>query len=77
MVEVELPPKQEVGFPASAYQLVREVVWVLENRLVIMEGGTRHELAAGDRVEFGSPADVVFRNESTKPCRYLVTVVRR
>jgi len=77
MVEVELPPKQEVGFPASAYQLVRQVVWVLENRLVILEGGTCHELAAGDRVEFGSPADVVFRNESTKPCRYLVAVVRR
>jgi transcriptional regulator with XRE-family HTH domain len=77
MVEVELPPKQEVGFPASAYQLIRQVVWVLANRLVIMEGGARHDLAAGDRVEFGPPTDVVFRNESTKPCRYLVAAVRR
>ena len=38
LVEVELPPRQEVGFPASAYQLIHQVVWVLSNRLTIMEG---------------------------------------
>ncbi|HKS19448.1 MAG TPA: XRE family transcriptional regulator [Bradyrhizobium sp.] len=77
MVEVELPGRQEVGFPASAYQLIRQVVWVLSNRLTIMEGTTRHELAAGDRVEFDAPADVIFRNEDAKSCRYLVAIVRR
>jgi transcriptional regulator with XRE-family HTH domain len=77
LVEVELPPKQEVGFPASAYHLIHQVVWVLENRLVIVEGERRHELAAGDRVEFDTPSDVVFRNEAKEPCRYVVAVVRR
>lgn len=77
LVEVELPPRQEVGFPASAYHLIQQVVWVLSNRLVIIEGERRHELAAGDRVEFDEPSDVVFRNEGTQPCRYIVAVVRR
>jgi transcriptional regulator with XRE-family HTH domain len=77
LVEVELPPRQEVGFPASAYQLIHQVVWVLSNRLTIMEGAMRHELAAGDRVEFDAPSDVVFRNEGAQPCRYVVAIVRR
>jgi len=77
LVEVELPARQEVGFPASAYQLIRQVVWVLNNRLTVMEGATRHDLAAGDRVEFDVPSDVVFRNEGAQPCRYLVAIVRQ
>ena len=77
LVEVELPPRQEVGFPASAYQLIHQVVWVLSNRLTIMEGATRHELAVGDRVEFDAPSDVVFRNEGAQPCHYVVAIVRR
>ena len=72
-----MPPGQEVGFPASAYQLIHQVVWVLSNRLTIMEGATRHELAAGDRVEFDAPSDVVFRNEGAQACRYVVAIVRR
>jgi transcriptional regulator with XRE-family HTH domain len=77
LVEVELPAQQEVGFPASAYQLIRQVVWVLRNHLTIVEGAMRHDLAAGDRVEFDAPSDIVFRNEGALPCRYLVAVVRR
>ena len=77
LVEVELPPKQEVGFPASAYHLIRQVVWVIDGRLTLMEGTVRHELAAGDRIELGPPSDIVFRNETAQPCRYLVAIVRR
>jgi len=77
LVEVELPPRQEVGFPASAYHLIHQVVWVLSNRLTIMEGTTRHELGAGDRLEFDKPSDVVFRNDGKEACRYVVAVVRR
>jgi len=77
LVEVQLPARQEVGFPASAYQLIRQVVWVLGGRLTLIEGDVRHELAAGDRVELGPPTDVVFRNDSDKPCRYAVAIVRR
>ncbi|MCC8978206.1 helix-turn-helix domain-containing protein [Bradyrhizobium acaciae] len=77
LVEVELPARQEAGFPASAYHLVRQVVWVISGRLTLMEGTERHELAAGDRVELGPPSDIVFRNETAQPCRYLVAIVRR
>jgi transcriptional regulator with XRE-family HTH domain len=77
LVEIELPARQEVGFPASAYLLVQEVVWVLTNRLTIMEGASRQDLAAGDRIELGAPSDVVFRNEGAQSCRYLVAVIRR
>jgi len=77
LVEVELPVGQEVGFPASAYVLVQQVVWVLTNRLTILEGADRHDLAAGDRLELGAPSDVVFRNEGARSCRYLVALVRK
>jgi transcriptional regulator with XRE-family HTH domain len=77
LVEVELPARQEVGFPASAYQLIHQVVWVLNNRLTIIAGATRHDLAAGDRLEFDVPSDVVFRNEGAEACRYVVAIVRR
>lgn len=77
MVEVELLARQEVCFPASVYQLIRQVVWVLSHRLTIVEGATRHELAAGDRLEFDAPSDVIFRNEGAQSCRYLVATVRR
>jgi transcriptional regulator with XRE-family HTH domain len=77
LVEVELPAHQDVGFPASGYVLVQQVVWVLTNRLTILEGASRHELLAGDRLELGPPSDVVFRNEGTQSCRYLVALVRK
>lgn len=77
LVEIDLPTRQEAGFPASAYHLVRQVVWVISGRLILMEGAVRHELAVGDRVELGPPSDIVFRNESAQSCRYLVAIVRR
>ncbi|MFB9268995.1 helix-turn-helix domain-containing protein [Bradyrhizobium erythrophlei] len=77
LVEIELPARQEVGFPASAYHLIRQVVWVIDGHLTLIEGALRHELTAGDRIELGPPSDIVFRNESAQPCRYLVAVVRR
>ncbi|MDE2182647.1 MAG: helix-turn-helix domain-containing protein [Alphaproteobacteria bacterium] len=76
LVEIELPPAAAVSFPASTYVLTRHVVWVLEGRLVIVEGDSRSELAAGDRLAFGPPSDTTFRNEARTPCRYLVTVLR-
>lgn len=77
LVEVELPPGARVAAPASSYALIRQVLWVLEGGVTILEDELRTELAAGDRLEFGPPSDVVFHNESDKRCRYLVAVVRR
>jgi transcriptional regulator with XRE-family HTH domain len=76
LVDVELPPGASVSFPASTYVLTRHVVWVLDGRLTLFEAEARHDLDAGDRLEFGPPSDTTFRNEAREPCRYLVTVLR-
>jgi transcriptional regulator with XRE-family HTH domain len=77
MVEVLLPPGTVVSAPASSYLLIRQVLWVLEGKVIIDEGGNLTLLETGDSLEFGPPSDVQFRNESSRPCRYLVAVVRQ
>lgn len=76
LVRVELPAGARVGLPASSYSRIRQVVWVLEGSLVIEEGGVRHELAEGDCLGYGSPADTTIANECTATCTYLVVVAR-
>ena len=76
LVEVQLPPGASVAAPASSYALLRQVLWVLEGAVTIVQGDCPTALQIGDRLEFGPPADVVFKNESDAPCRYLVTVLR-
>lgn len=77
LVEVELPPHQEVGFPASAYAFIRQFVWVLAGTLEFQEGEQLHRLEPGDCLELGPPMDCVFRNPSRSACRYLVAIARR
>jgi transcriptional regulator with XRE-family HTH domain len=77
LVEVDLPAGALVAAPASSYALIRQVLWVLEGAVTIVEGEQRTALQSGDRLEFGPPADVVFQNETDAPCRYLVAVVRQ
>ncbi|NEV02189.1 helix-turn-helix domain-containing protein [Bradyrhizobium uaiense] len=76
LVRVELPPKQTVTLPASSYAHIRQLVWVLSGSLVITEGSARHELAAGDCLGFGPPAETTFANESNTACTYVVTLAR-
>lgn len=77
LVEVVLPPGAAVAIPASSYAFIRQLVWVIEGSLTIVEGETETVLAAGDRIEFGPPSDCAFRNDSDASCRYLVTVMRQ
>jgi transcriptional regulator with XRE-family HTH domain len=77
LVEVELPARAKVAMPASAYALIRQVVWVIAGRLTIVEGVGRSTLDAGDSLEFGPPSDCVFENPGDQACRYLAAVVRR
>jgi len=76
LVRIALPAGAQVPMPASAYAFVRQLVWVLEGELVMLEGGARHEMAAGDCLELGPPADCAFVNESDAPCVYAVVVLR-
>ena len=77
LVEVVMPPETFVAIPASSYAFIRQVVWVIDGRLTIVEGDTETTLSSGDRLEFGPPANSAFRNDETTPCRYLVAVIRQ
>jgi transcriptional regulator with XRE-family HTH domain len=76
LVRIALPAGARVPMPASAYAFVRQLVWVLEGELVLLEGAARHEMSAGDCLELGPPADCAFVNESGAPCVYAVVVLR-
>jgi len=77
LVEVDLPPGASVSFPAASYRAMSHVVWVLAGRLTFVEGDVTHDLAAGDSLEFGPPADCTYRNDRGTACRYLVVLLRR
>ena len=77
LVDVHLPAGARAAFPAASYTFIRQVVWLLSGELEIREGRETYSLKAGDRLEFGLPADCEFRNRSAKACRYLVALVRQ
>jgi transcriptional regulator with XRE-family HTH domain len=76
IVEVEMPAGQKVVLPASSYARIRQAIRVQAGALVIIEGGERQELSAGDCLGFGPPAEVTIANESAAPCTYLVVLAR-
>lgn len=76
VVQVEMPAGQQVVLPASSYAHIRQAVWVQTGELVILEGGDRQLLNAGDCLGFGPPSEVTFANETAAPCVYLVVLAR-
>ena len=76
VTEVRLPAGREVAYPASAYAFLRHCIWVVDGVLEVVVGSESTRLGAGDRVELGEPADVVYRNPGEDPVRYVVVVVR-
>lgn len=76
VTEVRLPAGREVAYPASAYAFLRHCIWVLDGALELVVGDAVTRLAAGDRIELGEPADVVYRNAGDDVARYVVIVVR-
>lgn len=76
VTQVEMPAGRRVVLPASSYAHIRQVVWVQAGELVIVEGGERHLLGAGDCLGFGPPCEVTLANESAAPCTYLVVLAR-
>lgn len=77
LVDVTLPAGAAVAAPSSSYLLIRQVLWVLDGDVTIQEGEESTALTTGDRLEFGPPSDVVFRNTGDRPARYLVAVLRQ
>lgn len=77
VTEVRLPGGREVAYPASAYAFLRHCIWVVDGTLELQVGENTTRLGAGDRIELGEPADVVYRNPADEPCRYVVVVVRQ
>ncbi|MFJ4221538.1 helix-turn-helix domain-containing protein [Curtobacterium luteum] len=76
VTEVRLPAGREVAYPASAYAFLRHCIWVLDGTLELVVGDDVTRLGAGDRIELGEPADVVYRNTGDDLVRYVVVVVR-
>lgn len=76
LVQVNLPRGKSLSFPPTAYENAKHVVWVLSGHLTIVEGSDRHELGEGDRLEFGPPGKITYRNATKSPCRYLVALLR-
>jgi transcriptional regulator with XRE-family HTH domain len=77
LVEIVLPGSARVAYPADTYAFIHQQLWVLEGVLCFLEGDVEHELAAGDCLMVGPPADCVFSNPRRAPCRYLVALSRR
>lgn len=90
VTEIELPAGARVDFTAAAFSFVRQLIWVIDGALVLVEGdlegagtgtgtGTggslRHELGAGESLELGSPRDRSFENAGHGTCRYAVVLV--
>ncbi len=76
ITQVEMPAGKQVMLPASSYAHIRQIVWVQKGELVILEGGDRHVLSAGDCLGFGPPSEVTFANETAATCMYIVILAR-
>lgn len=76
LVSVELPANTAVPMPVISYVSRRQLIWVIEGTLTFEAGTSTYEMAAGDCLELGDPADCMFRNKTTQGCRYAVIVLR-
>jgi transcriptional regulator with XRE-family HTH domain len=78
LVEVSLPARAQISFPADSYAFAYHVIWLLEGRLCFREGDVEHHLELGDCLRLGSPpAPGTYVNPTDQPCRYLVALARR
>ena len=76
MVDVTLPPKTRIAFPALAYRMLHQQIWVLRGRLRFHEGSEIYDMGPGDCLQLEGTTDCVFENCSrSKRCRYVVALV--
>ncbi|GAA0602507.1 helix-turn-helix transcriptional regulator [Kribbella sandramycini] len=76
LVEVELPARASVSYPADAYVFKSQQLWILAGHLRFHEGPTVHDLHVGDCLQLSRPTPTTFHNPGAEPCRYLVALVK-
>lgn len=76
LAQVELPAGGREAWPPSAVTGARRVVWVQAGDLVVVAGGERCRLIAGDCLALDSPSTVTFANEGLLPCTFAVVAAR-
>jgi hypothetical protein len=75
LVEVSLPARTKVRFPAVSYSALHQQIWLLEGKLTFHEGSERHELNPGDCLQLAGAQDCAFENLSRSACRYVVALI--
>lgn len=76
IIKVNLPAGKNIAYSAASFTHLCQIIWVYEGKLTFIEGDKTHNLETGDVLELGSPKDREFSNQSSKPCQYIVTVLR-
>jgi transcriptional regulator with XRE-family HTH domain len=74
LVEVELPVRAQVKYPADAFRFIDQQIWVISGHLRFTDGAEIYDLHAGDCLQLGAPTDCTFANVTDSPCRYLVAL---
>jgi transcriptional regulator with XRE-family HTH domain len=76
IVAIDLPAGARVAYPSASFVFLRQCIWVIDGELTFVEGDMVHDLQAGDCLLLGPAADCEFRNDSTRTCRYVVTLTK-
>ncbi len=76
MAKIYLPAGASVTLPATAFEIMREVIYVLDGRLSITDAGASHDLETGDSYGLSKTAEVTFFNPTNEPCTYIVALAR-
>jgi transcriptional regulator with XRE-family HTH domain len=76
LVEVCLPARKKIGFPALSYEILHQQIWVLEGALTFHECEEIHHLSTGDCLQLVGAKDCIFENRSrSTTCRYVVALI--
>jgi transcriptional regulator with XRE-family HTH domain len=76
LVEVNFPAGQRVAYETSARDVdVHQQVWIIEGTMEVTTGDTLWTLDAGDCLAMRLDQPIAYHNPTTKPARYLVSLV--
>ncbi len=76
IVDVTLPARARVAYPAAAYRGIDQHILVLDGTLEFGNGSDVHMLGPGDCLFVPHAADSWFRNPGRRAVRYLVVLAR-